>query len=255
MSKISFLNPDSDERILSGRIEDLALAAENGRVGFSYFLNMRQKEIAAASILDFQCNFMFYGGLEEADRVILGLSPKYRELKAEEFPIEAITFKWKKDFSLSHRDILGTLMSLGIEIWAFGDILTCEGGATLFLSKSICENVVREVTKIGNVGVKAEIADKKNTLGQVKTLECEGVVASWRLDSIVSLLTNMSRGDGVKLINGGKVFVNDREIQHSDFKIEENDIISIRHFGKFKILSQKGTTAKGRIRFFYLKYI
>ncbi|MEG1973093.1 MAG: YlmH/Sll1252 family protein, partial [Oscillospiraceae bacterium] len=161
MGKISFLNPDNDEKILAGRIEDLALLAEKGRAGFSNFLNIRQREIAAAALSGFDCKVLYYGGFHDAERSVLGLSPSFRELEEWDFPIEAVTFKWNKSFSLSHRDILGTLMSLGIERWAFGDILMDEGKATVFLLKSISGNVVREVTKIGNVGVSGEISRKE----------------------------------------------------------------------------------------------
>lgn len=37
------------------------------------------------------------------------------ENTAEQFPIKAVTFTFRKEDSVTHRDVLGSLMALGIE--------------------------------------------------------------------------------------------------------------------------------------------
>jgi len=59
---------------------------------------------------------MFWGGYEEAERKLLGLFPDYLEPDQNLFPLMPLTFFYRKEDALTHRDFLGALMSLGVEI-------------------------------------------------------------------------------------------------------------------------------------------
>ena len=54
---------------------------------------------------------------------------------------------------LSHRDILGSLMALGIKRETVGDILIEEGRAVVFVCGDVKEYILNQVEKIGRVGV------------------------------------------------------------------------------------------------------
>lgn len=255
MGKIDFLNPNSDERFLAARIEDLAESAQNGRLRFSHFLNMRQMEIANAAVMGHDCKCDFFGGFDNASRCIMGFFPDYLETDHNLFPIEALTFKFNRNYSLTHRDVLGALMSQKVERNTIGDIICNEGEAYVFLQKDIKDTLITSITTIGKVGVKVLNSVKLDNINEPSTSEYSGVVTTMRLDGIIAVMLKKSRAESNKLIASQKVFVNDKVITDNDIKIFNNDIISIRQFGKFKVITDGNLTAKGKMRFSYLKYI
>ena len=69
-----------------------------------------------------------------------------------------------------------------------------------------------------------------------------------RLDVIVAAITNLSRQKVSEMILSGKVYCNYLQTQNVSNKVADNDIISIRGFGKYIIEEQIGLTKKGRIK-------
>ncbi len=75
-------------------------------------------------------------------------------------------------------------------------------------------------------------------------------MASVRLDSLLSLAFSASRTKLSGLIEGAKVFVNGKLITTNSYQLKENDVISVRGYGKFRY---NGTGAKTkRTEFMYL---
>ena len=65
----------------------------------------------------------------------------------------------------------------------------------------------------------------------------------------------MARGKIQDLIEGEKVFVNFMTQSSPSKNVSENDMISVRGFGRVKVLSVNGRTKKDRISITVLKYI
>ena len=74
-----------------------------------------------------------------------------------------------------------------------------------------------------------------------------GTVASLRLDSLLSLAFNSSRSSLTSLVENGSVYVNGRLTTSNGYKLKENDIISVRGYGKFKYCQTLSETRKGRL--------
>ena len=74
------------------------------------------------------------------------------------------------------------------------------------------------------------------------------IVASLRLDGIISAVYNMSRSKSSALINGEKVFINGKLTKNNSVPLKEDDTISVRGHGRFKFIEISGDTRKGRIR-------
>ena len=72
------------------------------------------------------------------------------------------------------------------------------------------------------------------------------IVSSLRLDCFVKELARTSREIAQKFIKSGNVNLNYDECKDFDKKINENDIISIRKEGKFKVDSLGGLTKKNK---------
>ncbi len=201
------------------------------------------------------CNFEFFGGYEGAERTFFCAYPDWCEDRDAFCPVEAVTFSYRKQDSLSHRDFLGALMSLGITRESVGDILIEESRAVVFLSKEITPFVLDGIKKISNVGVTLtkgvayplpQMRDKK---------EITDTVASLRLDCVVAALLNCSRSQATELISQGLVFLNSISVEKSVKTVAPGDIITVRGKGKFKINSALDRTKKGRIVLKAEKYV
>ena len=109
--------------------------------------------------------------------------------------------------------------------------------------------IINQVTKIKNVGVTLKIVENEEELGLVaspQTVPVTFTVSSPRLDAVVSSLAGTSRSRAEELITNGLVFVNSFEVVKSTFKINTQDVITIRGVGRFVIKDMGGFSKKGR---------
>ena len=71
-------------------------------------------------------------------------------------------------------------------------------------------------------------------------------VASMRLDAVVAKAINCGRSEAVDLINSGFVLINHKECLNISHTVKENDLLSIRKFGRVEILEIVGLSKKNR---------
>ncbi len=250
------LNLSKEEKLFSSHIEDcVTLCEKKNQMRFSGFLDLRMQKIAerTAAGINSEC-FCFSGGFPEAERKMFGAFPDFIFDREEQFPISFICFSFSR--SLSHRDFLGSLMSLGIKREVIGDILVGDGKCYIAVQSSFAEHIIDSLKKIGNVGVKGEICDKSDIVYYQSNFEENTViVSSLRLDCIVAALAGKSRADALKFIVSERVSLNHEIIVSPSKQISEGDILSIRSVGKFKIGALISKTKKERLVLSYKKYI
>jgi len=219
---------------------------------FSRFLDSREQITLKSAVPN--CNL--FGGYQDAERQIFGVFPDWQEADCENFPIAAIKFHIKFSKELTHRHFLGTILSLGIERDKVGDILVGENDAYAFVTEDIAEFVASNIGKIAGVGVDTSIIPIDEVVLPEKKFEViDAVCASQRLDAVVSGLYNKSRNEAKNLILAGKVFVNHFEAIKTDFLVNEEDLISIRGFGRAVVLDIGNKTRSDRIHITFKKYI
>lgn len=251
---------NEEERYLSDHIADMQrLAQKSGVPRFSAFLNEREAVIAECAVKGSLC---FYGGYDGAMRRVCGVidGTYAEELSPEDiFPVRAVTFRFRKSdkltklTQLTHRDFLGALMALGIDRKLLGDILVAEDYAVVFVLET-AEQLVLDVSKIGNTGVTAE-SGITMPLPEQKTRRIEATVSSLRLDCIVSAAANTSREKSAALIRSGMVNADFSPCTNVSAAVKENTVISIRGSGRYRLSGISGETRKGRIRVIIEKYI
>ena len=85
--------------------------------------------------------------------------------------IVPLKVSWDPRFRLlNHRDVLGSLMGLGIDRSKFGDIIMGQGGAQILVDSTVADFVVQNFTKIAMVAVSVapmeldEIAPKEEKI-------------------------------------------------------------------------------------------
>lgn len=243
-----------ESEILKARINDALSSCEKSqKMKFIGFLS-REEAVFASSILK-HCNskFTFFGGHDNAERVMLGFFPEW--VKEQIFPIEAITFEFRKSDVLKHRDFLGSLMALGIKRESVGDILVEDGRAVVFVCEEISKFIISQTEKIGRVGVKATIGFTLPLPAADNLQEFSATVASLRLDCIVSALANISRNAASQIIAEGRVSVNSVVSEKPTKSLLTGDVLSIRGKGKFIIDSLADKTRKDRFIVKFKKYV
>ena len=82
--------------------------------------------------------------------------------------------------------------------------------------------------------------------GYVQKYRKRRIVASMRLDVLVSQAFSLSRNISEKLLKSQKVFHNGKMCLSGGQKIKQGDIISVRGYGKFLVEDLGKTSKKGR---------
>lgn len=249
---------DTDDRLLIAKTEDLFVMCEKHCAAkFSSFLSGGELALIEDKLnIPYGFNTMIFGGYNSAERKIYGVFPEWEEAKKEEFPITAVRFDVPKFRTLTHRDYLGTIMSLGIDRNKTGDILIDDGGAYAFVMSDIGEYIARNVTKIANIGVKGHIVEMGSfTPKEAETVERQCVCASLRVDAVIAAALNISRGAAEKLVASGGVKVNHREVTDRSGQIEEGTLVSVRNYGCFILKDTGNNTRKGRLHITVSKFV
>jgi RNA-binding protein YlmH len=200
-------------------------------------------------------NYEFFGGYDGAQRLMLCVFPEYAEPLHEDFPLRAVRFDSRGASSLTHRDYLGSLMSLGIDRSRTGDIICDEKGAYAFLCPEAAQMAVMSVSKIGRVGVKSRFADGEAVVREDKFSEMTVTVASLRLDCIVAAALRVSREKAAGLIRSGSVSVDHTISESVSENVAEGSVLSVRGAGRFILSEIGGSTKKDRLRITIRKYI
>lgn len=238
------------DNLFHSRISDLvSLCDKRSAPCFYGFLDAGEQAMAQdilAALLPSGC-YAFYGGYSDAERCVLSVFPDYCAFDEVDYPIVAIAFRYRTQKKLSHRDVLGTLMHLGLRRDAVGDILCGEGLSVAFLRKDIAAYVCEQVDKIGGEGVTV-ITNYAGPLPiTIEYASIHETIASPRLDSIVKALIRCSRDKAAELITVGSVSVEHRPVESISKTIHSGATISIRGYGRFLVDQIGPETKKGRL--------
>ena len=247
------MEKEKDLLLLQKRIRELARRAERtGCPQFTDFLNLYEQNILHDTLRNFpQAAWRTFGGYDQAERQMAAFLPdafSYEEAKPE-YPIACLRIRPKNSRfaeTLTHRDILGALMNLGIDRCKTGDIPVLQEEAYLFCHESLGEMVCRELTRIRRTSVVCSLCREADFTYTPRTETVTGSISSLRLDALLSVAFQSSRSSLLSLIQEGKVFVNGRLITSNAFIPKEGDLVSVRGLGRFRYLGAGGQTKKGR---------
>ena len=202
-----------------------------------------------------------FGGYALAERQMAAFLPDALSYLMEEilsYPIVCLKMQplsLKFSEKLSHRDYLGALLNLGLERSMLGDLLIDETGAYCFCKETMAGFIQDNLTRVRHTAVLTVQVMEMEELPQPKFREIQGTVPSIRLDVLIALAFGESRSRITPFIEGGKVFVNGRQITSNGYTPREKDLISVRQKGRFiyeQILTQ---TKKGRYRVSVKRYL
>lgn len=238
-----------DELLLKKRVLEL-----RKRVEFTYgaeftdFLTL--SEIDTVKTVLNGCNFMLFGGLADTERQMLCIANEEITITPELFPITGVRIlpknsKFSEQFN--HRDVLGSVLGLGLERDVIGDIYIKEKEAYVLCAEHIAEFLADELIQVRHTNVVCNI-EKADDAEFTKEFQVfSRTVSAVRIDSVASAAFGISRSSAATAISGGKVFINGREISAPSTAVKEQDVISFRGIGKARLKEIGSLTKKGRI--------
>ncbi len=250
------LNANSQDSEWLSRCEDFEQSVLKYKsVRFSHFVSPHDFAVFKSKFrLDRDVRVMSYGGSEDAERVILGFYPDFLELDKSDFPV--IPLKISNLGKLTHRDVLGSVLGLGIKREMLGDIYFDDGTAVLMCEKTAADYVLFNLKTVGRQKVSVEVYIDDAVFPLEHKFEIlKIIVSSARLDAVLSAICRMSRSEAVRLIASDNVNLNFTTENNPDKKVSDNDIISVRHHGRFAVANVLGETRKGRMIMEVKKYI
>ncbi len=236
---------DEDDKILLSKIYDSYLrCCEKNYNTYSDFISEERKECLSEIFKkDGNSVFLTYGGYEGAERVVSAFLANEDRV---DFPVRMLKITGKGVENLSHRDILGALMGLGIKRETVGDIIT---GETVYIAvkKEIADYIILNFNKAGRISLSCDYSENDEVKREEKTEIITTTVSSLRLDIILTAGFKVKRNDAVRYINQGRVSVSGKNNLSSDSRVKENDRITLRGYGKIIYLGESGTSKKGKI--------
>ena len=249
----------AEERVLLAHVLDQCeRSRKRGVPAHTDFLSPSEARAAedllhAAAVHD---GYAFFGGYERAERRMLCFLPDWQAEPDAEDCAAALRVRWRADEALTHRDLLGSLMALGVVRGKIGDILVSPGAADVLVCADAADYLLREWTGAGRMKFSAErIALHTLSVPEPKVREIRDTVATLRLDAVTATGFSMSRAKAAELIVSGRVQLNHRETVKPDASVREGDVVSARGLGKFELSEVGGLSKKGRTAILVRRYL
>lgn len=274
---------DEDIRLLLARLDDLVRVGGRGEAAVSSFLTPREAKYARThlSARVSAGTAVLWGGYPTAERVLVVILPDYTEGLVDPAalasdPMAALTDGGLDDLAaiirsavcpvqvrgsgfreLSHRDYLGSVLGLGLERDAIGDILIPDSHSAILLTDTrVGDFLTTQMEKVATDTVRVSRLPEGTALTGTRRLQpITDTVASERLDCVVAALCNLSREKAQMAVKSGLVELDYEAVEDCSATVDVPAVISVRGFGKFAVHAFDGTTRKGRIRLVAGKYI
>lgn len=241
---------DKEESFLKNRFSDLANSSYNRNIyTYTDFLNLNEISILNSYKNNLPpVNIELAGGNDYAERRIAVFSPA-DIYYTQDLPIKLIVIAPINSHyadKLSHRDVLGAILNLGIVRSKIGDIFLKENQAYVYCIDDISSYVAENLKKIKHTLVKCEIKNMESVDITPEFKAIKGTISNIRLDSLIATAFGTSRSSIITFIESGKVFVNGKLVTSNGYQPKTGDIISVRGKGRFVFDGQLGVTKKGR---------
>ena len=239
---------NAEEQALLRRAEDLCRrSASRWQLTGSSFLTPAERMLLEEQFHpDADCRMLFYGGYEDAERVVAFFVPVS---EADEPLADKLCAVHYRAFfgEPGHRDYLGALLASGISRDRLGDILISGSDAWIFCLPGILNHLLT-VDRIGRVSVKAEaLSPEEVPVPEQKLKALRFTVQSLRLDAVCAGMFRLSRSACSRLIEEGLLSLNYHICTKCDATVREGDVLALRGHGKGSVTKIGGSSRKGRL--------
>ena len=229
----------------------LELAAQSEAHYAYYFTNFLSPSSAAVAYDVVEPRLLTaWGGADGCERVVLRFGDPIRFGYEEVFPIVCIQIEpllAKFSDKLTHRDYLGALMNLGIERDTLGDLIVRDNKAWVFALPHIADLICRELYQVRHTNIKCDAIEKLPPEAAFRLEETIHIVPSLRIDAILAKICHLSRSRAKELVSSGSVTINGALVSNDSACPKQDDVITVRGYGKFIFRGEERQTGKGNL--------
>lgn len=235
---------------LLARLRELHERADRrAEVGCTGFLTPAEQQWARADCRQAGLDgLVLWGGPPQSERKMAFFFPDWADVDSYPFDEVAGVHLTARFGAPTHRDVLGSVLGLGVERHALGDIAVMGEEVWFVALTPVARLAAQSLGRVGRAGVRAELVPWQSVPAQVvETRPVRFTVQSLRLDAAVSGLFGLSRTEAQSAVAGGRVSLNHLECQRADARVAAGDVIALRGAGKGRICACDGLTRKGRV--------
>lgn len=237
---------DYQSSIIKNIIESIS---DSQQTYLSNFLNPFQQQLWEShhKII----NLEFWGGYPNAERKVVLVTRDKKTVNKEDFDLVILQASLTSYNLVGHRQVLGSIMHQGLKRDVIGDILVDSNQVQMIVKGKIADfflfnpiNVNREVLNFKKAD---HIQILKDEDREIKSL----IITSLRLDVVLANVLKKSRSQVQSIISDDRVLVNFLPVRKATINLKESDYISIRGFGRVRLIKIVGRSKKGKIMIEY----
>ena len=230
-------------------------ASEKEILRYTRFLDPAQAVEAGKIARAHGVQFMTWGGYDAAERVIGCFAPWNVSVERSEFPLVPLHSRYSSKFcSISHRDLLGSFMALGLTRDNIGDIIIVDSDIYLFVVAQTADFIAQSMNSAGKVPLRFEPIDGEIQIPEPKGICFHDTLSSMRLDAVIASAYRLSRSEASELIRAGLVKLNHIPCERVDAAVAEGAMLSVRGRGRIQLRKIEGLTRKQRIGVTFFRY-
>ncbi|MBN2261008.1 MAG: hypothetical protein JW702_10705 [Clostridiales bacterium] len=246
-----------EEKIALSHIEDMIeRSIDNHMIAFTDFVlpalwTELNKKLIEDSFIIKKIQLNLY-----CEYAILAVYPSYMSISEKDIPIKVLKMTILDQTVITHRDVLGAVLNLGIKREKIGDIFVKENIVYMMAIDKMVEFIKTYLLRIKNSRISIEEV-LYNQISDFKPNYKEKMVTgnSLRFDLILSKVFNLSRSDVQQYFKNNKVKRNHIITENYKKDLNIGDIVSLRGHGRFQLIELIGTTKKGntqvKVHLFY----
>lgn len=190
----------------------------------------------------------FFGAFNNAERCVGVIYNDYLPVPIEDEYMSVLAFDSKFD-DVKHKDVLGKLMSMGIERETVGDIIFYKDACFFSVKKSVESFLLSQFQDIRRHSVSLYSVDGEG----LKVVESEKtteviIAASLRADLLVAKIYNIKRNIATSMISKGLMKLDYRVFTRGDRQIELPALISLRGYGRVYVDEVVGRTGSDNLK-------
>lgn len=235
-----------EAKLLQLRLHQLAQRTERmDAPSVGRFLTAEERSLAVHEARQCCVKVAFDGGWADAERAQVCF---YSDWDEPVFTHQWLEIRWNGRFSrVDHRDLLGSLMALGMDRAFFGDLIVQEEHAYLCAMPEVAQRLPTEWDKAGNTSIRVRLMDTPPVIEPPKGIQMRDTVASLRLDNVLASGMKLSRSRAAELIRQGLVAVDHQTEDRVDRQLDAGQLLSIRGFGRVRIVDVGQPNRKDRL--------
>lgn len=231
------------------------LAGEKGLTRFTRFLDPAQTLEAQTIAREYGACFASFGGYADAERCVGCFYPVGETPQESEYPLVCLKSTYASKFvTLTHRDILGAFMSLGLTRSCVGDIIIDNEDVYLFALSANADFIAAALTSAGRASLSFSVQDVLPEMPEPKGTSFHAVVSSLRLDAIAAAAYHLSRSEAADAIRAGLVKLSHIPCERVDVSVAEGALLSMKGHGRVRLARVEGLTRKQRIGITLFRY-